>query len=263
MEIKPALYPIPVLVITVLWLIGADGLFLPALNNADIEEAIKALAKQPLTSTPLRLRRLTVETLRPVASEQGGQNILPRAMVNRIAEDNAAYFFYEGRITQLTVLSHDRELVQRLTALLKDKRVFSEVRPIYLQGLLHLVLADRHIAELAVQDAHLIVAGARQAGHLKQSDVRQAEAHLNTAELRLRNGMEALRRGDAASAVQHFEKAWEFSARVQAIWSLTYSGDFDQDGVVDVVEMRLGSSPFTADTDNVYYTTPCPTRFFG
>ncbi|MGB9753478.1 hypothetical protein [Roseiflexus castenholzii] len=228
----------------------ANELFIPTLHSDDVKESIKALAEQPLTSTPLRLRRLAVETLRPVASEQGGQNTLPLALVNRIANDNAAYFFDEGRITQLTVLSHDRELVQRLTAPLKDKRVFSEVRPIYLQGLLHLVLADRHIAVLAVQDARLIVAGARQAGHLKQSDVRQAEAHLNTAELRLRNGLEALRRGDAASAVQHFEKAWEFSARVQAIWSLTYSGDFDRDGVVDVVEMRLGSSPFAADTDN-------------
>lgn len=228
----------------------ANGLFLPALNNADIEEAIKALAEQPLTGTPLRLRRLAVETLRPVASEQGGQNILPLAMLNRIVEDNATYFFDEGRLTQVIVITHDRELTQHLIALLKDKRVSSDAKQVYLQGLLHLVLADRHMAELAVQDARLIVAGAHQAGHLKQSDVQQAEAHLNTAELRLRNGLEALRRGDAASAVQHFEKAWEFSARVQAIWSLTYSGDFDQDGVLDVVEMRLGSSPFTSDTDN-------------
>lgn len=228
----------------------ADGLFIPALNNDDVEEAVKALAEQPLTSTPLRLRRLTVETLRLVASEQGGQNTLPLAMVNRIAEDNAAYFFDEGRITQVIVLSHDRELVQRLNALLKDKRVSSEVKPIYLQGLLRLALADRHLTELAVQDARLIVAGAHQVGHLKQSNVRRAEAHLNTAELRLRNGLEALRRGDAASAVQHFEKAWEFSARVRAVWDLAYDGDLDGDGVVDVVEMRLGSSPFASDTDN-------------
>lgn len=222
----------------------------PALNNGDIEKAIKALAEQPLTSTPLRLRRLVVETLRPVASEQGGQNTLPLAMINRIVEDNAAYFFDEGRVTQVIVITHDRELTQRLVVLLKDKRASSEAKRVYLQGLLHLVLADRHLAELAVQDARIIIAGARQAGSLKQSDVHQAEAHLNTAELRLRNGLEALRRGDASSAVQHFEKAWEFSARVQAIWNLIYSGDFDQDGVVDVVEMRLGSSPFAADTDN-------------
>jgi hypothetical protein len=228
----------------------ADGPFLPALNNADIEEAIKALAEQPLTSTPLRLRRLAVETLHPVASQDGGQNALPLPMITRIVEDNAAYFFDEGRITHAAVISHDRELTQRLIALLKDKRVSSEVKPIYLQGLLRLVLADRHMAELAVQDARIIVAGAPQAGHLKQSDVRQAEAHLNTAELRLRNGLEALRRGDAASAVQHFQKAWEFSARVQTVWKLTYDGDFDRDGVVDVVEMRLGSSPFAADTDH-------------
>ncbi|NMC16043.1 MAG: hypothetical protein GYA40_05290 [Chloroflexi bacterium] len=229
---------------------GTDGTFMLTLNNDDVDQAIKALAEQPLTSTPLRLRRLAVETLRPVANAQGGQNTLPLALVNRIAEDNAAYFFDEGRITQVAVLSHDRELVRRLMALLKDKRVSSETKPIYLQGLLHLVLADRHMAELAVQDARIIIAGARQAGSLNQSDVYQAEAHWNTAELRLRNGLEALRRGDADSAVQHFEKAWEFSARVQAIWSLTYDGDFDRDGVVDVVEMRLGSSPFAADTDN-------------
>jgi len=121
---------------------------------------------------------------------------------------------------------------------------------VYLQGLLPLVLADRHITELAVQDARLIVAGARHAGSLKPGDINRAEAHLNTAELRLRNGLEALRRGDAYSAVQHFEKAWEFSARVRAVWNLSYGGDFDSDGVVDVVEMRLGSSPFAADTDN-------------
>lgn len=228
----------------------ADGLFIPAFNNDDVEEAVKALAEQPLTSTPLRLRRLAVETLRPAAREQGGQNTLPLAIVNRIVEDNAAYFFDEGRITQVIVIAHDRELTQRLMALLKDKRVSSDAKQVYLQGLLHLVLADRHMAELAVQDARLIVASARQAGSLKPSDVHQAEAHLNTAELRLRNGLEALRRGDAASAAQHFEKAWEFSAGVQAVWKLTYGGDFDQDGVVDVVEMRLGSSPFDADTDN-------------
>lgn len=229
---------------------ATGGTFMLTLNSDDVAQAIKALAEQPLTSTPLRLRRLAVETLRPVASAQGGQNTLPLALVNRIADDNAAYFFDEGRIIHVAVLSHDRELAQRLMALLKDKRISSAAKQIYLQGLLYLVLADRHLAELAVQDARLIVAGARQAGNLNQSDVQQAEAHLNTATLRLRNGLEALRRGDADSAVQHFEKAWEFSARVQAIWSLTYDGDFDRDGVVDVVEMRLGSSPFAADTDN-------------
>lgn len=219
-------------------------------NTGGFEEVIKALAEQPLTSTPLRLRRLAVETLRPVSSEQGGPNTLPLAIVNRIIEDNSVYFFDEGRITHATVISHDRELVQRLIALLKDKRVSPQAKQVYLQGLLPLVLADRHITELAVQDARLIVAGARYAGSLKPGDINRAEAHLNTAELRLRNGLEALRRGDAYSAVQHFEKAWELSARVLAVWNLSYGDDFDSDGVVDVVEMRLGSSPFAADTDN-------------
>lgn len=149
----------------------ADGLFMPALNNADIEAVIKALAEQPLTSTPLRLRRLAVETLRPAASEQGGQNTLPLALVNRIVEDNAAYFFDEGRITHVLVIAHDGELTQRLMALLKDKWGSSDIKQVYLKGLLYHVLADRHLAELAVQDARLIVAGARQAGSLKPSDV--------------------------------------------------------------------------------------------
>lgn len=107
-----------------------------------------------------------LETLRPVASERGGQQALSIAMVDRIAQDHAAYFFDEDRITQVVVLADDQVLTQRLVSLLKDRRIPSDVKRAYPQGLLHLVLANRHIAEPAVWDARLIVAGARQAGAL-------------------------------------------------------------------------------------------------
>jgi len=107
-----------------------DDFSVPSANAGGFEEAIKALAEQPLTSTPLRLRRLTVETLRPVSSEQGGPNTLPLAIVNRIIEDNSVYFFDEGRITHAVVISHDRGVVQRLIALLKDKRVSPQAKQV-------------------------------------------------------------------------------------------------------------------------------------
>src|SRR3990170_2302705 len=94
-------------------------------NGDDFEEAVKALADQPLDSTPLRLRKMALETLTPVAvaNGHGGQEALPLELVNRIAEDSAAYFFDEGRITQAEVIAHDRELIQQLVKLLKNKQV--------------------------------------------------------------------------------------------------------------------------------------------
>lgn len=123
----------------------------PSANTDGFKKSIKDLAERPLISTPLRLRNLAVESLRPVTSEQAGQNTLALAMVNRIIEDNAAYFFDEGHITHSIVIAHDRELVQQLVRLLKDKRVSADKKQVYQLGLLNILLADRHIAELAVQ----------------------------------------------------------------------------------------------------------------
>jgi|GEM_PF-6884455 len=121
----------------------------PSANTGGFEEAIKALAEQPLTSTLPRLRRLTVETLRPVSGEQGWTEHSSAGNRQRMIEDNSIYFYDEGRITHAVVISHDREVVQQLIALLKDKRVSLQAKQADLQGLLPLVLADRHIAELA------------------------------------------------------------------------------------------------------------------
>jgi hypothetical protein len=225
------------------------GASAPQACQDGLEEAVKDLAEQPLTSTPLRLRSRAVEILRPVAREDGKWKSLPLAMVDRLAEDSA-FFFDEGRITDSAVLAHDRKLIYRLHWLLKYQHPPAEENPSYLQGLLDVLLADRQMAELALQDARAVMAGVRRSHGLMRSDVARANAYLHASELHLRYGLSALRRGDANRAAEFFEKSWELSAKVSAIWELTYDGDLDGDGLVDVVEMRIGSSPLAADTDD-------------
>ena len=224
-----------------------------SLSNDDIEEAIKAIADEPLFSTPLQLRDAVFTTLFPVASTnphpQEKQHVLPIEMLMLLNEDSEMYFFDEGRISDVIVMDHDWELAKRLVKLLQDKKISGQLKEKYLQGLLLLLRADKHLAELAVYDAKVIVDGLDATDEITTSDRNKALSSLNTAEIRFRNGLEALRRGDGDSAVHHFDKAWSFSERVFSQWDLRLDGDFDEDDLLDILELRLGTSVFADDTD--------------
>ena len=216
----------------------------------ELKNAISALADQPLGTPPLNLHNSAYEALLPVSvvspSPKDREHVLPRDMVNLILTDNA-YFFDGGRITDASVLDHDRDLAKTLVKLLREESR-ENVSSAYLSGLLLILRADRHIAELALYDANITVAGAQ--GTVPTSDYNKALSHLNTAENRLQSGLDALRRGDADSAVEHFMKSWEFSSQAMKTLNVTCGGNHDSDGVPDIVELRLGSSPFSNDTDS-------------
>jgi len=43
---------------------------------------------------------------------------------------------------------------------------------------------------------------------------------------------------------------WESSAAVRSVWGLRYEGDYEEDGVIELFELSLGSSPFGTDSDS-------------
>jgi len=225
----------------------------PALTDEQVAEAIAAVAEAPFDSTPLRLRRSAAEILLPISvphpQPKEQEHVLPRAMVDRLVADNAELFVDEGRIQDSSVLSHDWELVKRLVRLIRDRATSQEAQIRSLDGLTLLLRADRYMTGLAVRDARTVLDAAIDGDGLSANDLKKARAHMNTAELRLRNGIDALERGDGDGAVEHFLKAYEFAAAVLAVWHIDYRGDLDGDEVVDLVEMRIGSSVFLEDTD--------------
>ena len=225
----------------------------PALTDEQVAEAIAAVAEAPFDSTPLRLRRSAAEILLPISvphpQPKEQEHVLPRAMVDRLVADNTELFVDEGRIQDSSVLSHDWELVKRLVRLIRDRATSQEAQIRSLDGLTLLLRADRYMTGLAVRDARTVLEAAIDGDGLSANDLKKARAHMNTAELRLRNGIDALERGDGDGAVEHFLKAYEFAAAVLAVWHIDYRGDLDGDEVVDLVEMRIGSSVFLEDTD--------------
>ena len=87
-------------------------------------------------------------------------SILRFKLLTLLAEDNALYSSDEGRITSTIVLRHDRTLAKALVDLLDHDRVTGAAQEAYLQGLVLILLADRHIVELALADARVVLEGA-------------------------------------------------------------------------------------------------------
>ena len=219
----------------------------------DPDQAIQEIADEPLANTPLRYRNSAYEILIPyaaAASDSKPKNDeLPFNMVDQITIDSDLYFIDEGRISSVIVLDHDWDLIKQLFKLLRDNNVDESAKSAYLDGLLDIVRADKHIAALALYDVSTIVQGCETLSGQNKSDCNKAQAHLNTAEIRYENGLDALRRGDADSAVHHFNKSWTFSNNVFLLWNLSFEGDLDDDGLINILEFRIGSSIFASDTD--------------
>jgi hypothetical protein len=219
----------------------------------DPDQAIQEIADEPLANTPLRYRNSAYEILIPytaaASDSKPEKDELPVDMVDQITINNDLYFIDEGRISSVIVLDYDWDLIKHLVKLLRDKNVDQSAKSKYLDGLLDIVRADKHIAALAIYDISTIIQGCEVLSGQNKSDCNKSQAHLNTAEIRYENGLDALRQGDADGAVHHFNKSWVFSNKVFELWDLTFEGDLDGDGLINILEFRVGSSIFSSDTD--------------
>ena len=123
----------------------------------------------------------------------------------------------------------------------------------HIRALVETLTAARLLADAAIQDAEATVGPFRasppptptpDAQLLKKAfeDVKQAMKALAEAD-------EQLREADPEDALEAVREAWEKGFRVLGRFGITYTGDHDADGVVDVVELRFGASPLLADSD--------------
>jgi hypothetical protein len=226
--------------------------------------AIQSIPGQVDEIAPRLLREDAAEMLRAITGGPAAAESFPAYMIDRITID-ASEFLDEARIEDTLLLEHDVELVQNLLAAILEEGVPDRDVEILQEALAKLVQADYQIILISAADAELVVRSAQSAGEeLSDVGIQAAETELERTRsgLQILNG--TLRKGELRGALNLFVPVWESSAAVRTVWGLHYEGDYDEDGVGELLELSLGSSPFVHDSDGdglsdyyeVYHTAP-------
>ncbi len=226
--------------------------------------AIQTIPGQVNESAPRLIREEAAEMLQAVAGGAAGAAGVPTHMIDRILIDGSQ-FLDEARIEETLLLEHDLELMHTLIAAILQEGVSDRDNEIFQEALAKLVQADYQLVLISVADAELVVRSAQSAGEeLSDVGIQAAETEIE----RTRSGMQilndTLRRGELRGTLNLFIPVWESATAVRTVWGLHYEGDYDEDGVGELLELSLGSSPFVHDSDGdglsdyyeVYHTAP-------
>ncbi len=213
-----------------------------------IVEAVKDVPDQVVDASPVQLRTEAAEILRVLSISHPSQDLTD--VETRILED-VNLFLDESRLEDSSVLSRHVDVANRLLKLASQKNLQPEGQEAYLQAFKTLLLSDYQVVALSAADAEVVVKSARVAGDvISDVGVQAAESELE----RTRELMVALdgawRRGDVRGGINLLVPAWESSAAVRSVWGLRYEGDYEEDGVIELFELSLGSSPFGTDSDS-------------
>ncbi len=213
-------------------------------------DRISSIPDQPLDSTPIKLREEAALILRSIPVNSTGGPTLTLSLVDRFQAD-AGYFLDDGRFEEKAVLLHDFELVKHLLDLarypLMDPGIVSQVT----DALGKILLANRQIAAYAAADTEIIVSSIQTLGEeaISPVAVTAAESELERVRVAYDQALSSWRGGSAQQGMNSVLQCWEAADATRTAVSLTFDGDKDADGVVDLVELGYGASPFLLDSD--------------
>lgn len=214
-----------------------------------VAEALSTIPTTDLSISPDQMRLEADEKLREVQTLAGETIAIPPHMIERIRFDGND--FIDGvRIETATLLMHDVELAHVLIDRVGMDGLDPDLRARLLDILKLLVQADYFIVTISADDSEFIVESARKAGE-EVSDVglQAAEVENDRARKALTSLMDAFWQGDARKALNLIVPTWESTAAVRTVWGLKLLEDYDEDGIIDLQELGLGSSPFVLDSD--------------
>jgi hypothetical protein len=213
-------------------------------------ERIAALPDAPLESTPIKLREEAALLLRSVPSPSSGAPALTLGLVDRLQAD-AGYFLDDFRFEEKAVLLHDFELIDHLLGLarhpLSDPGSVNTIS----DALIKLLMADRLVISAVARDTEVIVSSIETLGEeiISPIAVQAAATELDRVRLGLENAISSWRGGNALQGLNSLIQSWEAADAARTAVSLPYDGDKDADGVLDLVELGYGASPFLLDSD--------------
>ncbi|MEV4538553.1 hypothetical protein AB0J82_32715 [Asanoa sp. NPDC049518] len=121
----------------------------------------------------------------------------------------------------------------------------------HLTALVETLTATRLLADAAIQDAEATIGPFRASPPPGPSPpgLAAAFADLDAARDDLAKADDMLRKANPAPATINAGRAWHNGFTVLTRLGITYEGDHDSDGLVDVVELRFGASPLLVDSD--------------
>ncbi|MFN2146998.1 MAG: hypothetical protein ACK2T2_01290 [Anaerolineales bacterium] len=218
---------------------------------AAVIDQIKALPDVPTEENALGLRANVVDILRSAnTSGQSSTRAVANDLIERLASDSTL-FLDKARFTERSILEHDLDLAGRLVSLLRVPNLDPGLLSAYQDALIKLLLADRLIVDAVTADATIITRSAESLSEdqLSPVGVESARTELERMQTALEQGREAWRLGEPLNGLGYLMQAWDSSAAVRAVWGIRYNGDFDDDGVSDLVELGYGASPMLLDSD--------------
>lgn len=126
-----------------------------------------------------------------------------------------------------------------------------EAEQAHVAALVETLSGVRLLADAAIQDAEATIGPFRASPPPAPAPAGLADAFadLDAARVDLAKADEMLAKANPEPATIQAADAWRNGFAVLTRLGITYDGDHDRDGVIDVVELRFGSSPLLVDSD--------------
>jgi hypothetical protein len=213
----------------------------------------REVARIPTTDYTHDVRQSITDAVDAIRPFLGGD--AHESRVDAVAADVANRYYDGARFKSKADADSAYDNLKHLASFVKSRLSGSHdaaQEQAYTTAIVNLLTAIRLLADAAIQDAEATIGPFRANPPPAPAPpgLSGAFGDLDSAESWLDKTDKMLEKANVTSATVHAEKAWEDGFHVLARLGITYDGDHDADGVVDVVELRFGASPLLVDSDS-------------
>ncbi|SCG55144.1 hypothetical protein GA0070619_3220 [Micromonospora zamorensis] len=193
----------------------------------------------------------STQALRPYVGDGLGDS-----RIDPVLADVGSRYFDGARLKSAGDGAAAFDNLKHLEAFLKSRLTGAsppngEAEQAHVVALVETLSGARLLADAAIQDAEATIGPFRASPPPAPAPVglTEAFADLAAAKVNLAKADDMLVKANPVPATIQSADAWANGFKVLTRLGITYGGDHDSDGVVDVVELRFGSSPLLVDSD--------------
>ncbi|MEH0844421.1 hypothetical protein V6U81_18735 [Micromonospora sp. CPCC 205711] len=191
------------------------------------------------------------EALRPYVGDGLGDS-----RIDPVLADVDARYFDGARVRDAAAGEVVFDNLAHLESFLKSRLTGAsppngEAEQAHVAALVETLTGVRLLADAAIQDAEATIGPFRASPPPAPAPAGLTEAFADLADAKadLAKADEMLLKANPEPATIQATDAWRNGFHVLTRLGITYGGDHDNDGVIDVVELRFGSSPLLVDSD--------------